>query len=125
MRVRVYRNLKHGRKAPPLYSIMHKGKVIDRRGQVLLSDAKFLVSEAGRQRVIKERQKNVHAFVEGNLVDEHGVFGIDAHTQKDLPARITYNPYVSGSFMWDGTAVRGARAVLLNERGVTAAYVEI
>ena len=123
--VYVYRSLKHGRHAPPLYSIRQNGRVVARRARVLLTDATFVVHEKGRQRVLKEKRKNVHAFVKGRLVDHLGAFGIDADSPEDLPVKVTYNPYVSGHFMapqpWG--AVKGARGVLLNERGISAAYL--
>ncbi len=72
--VRVYRNLKHGRKTRPLYSIMQGGRVIARRHRVLLSGKNdyciFVVNEAGRQRVLKQKRKNVHAFVAGYLASD-------------------------------------------------------
>ena len=127
--VLVYRNLKHGKSSPPLYSIQQNGKVVDRRHRVLLSDASFVVREGGRQRVLKEKRKSVHAFVKGRLVDEHGVFGIDADTKSDLPIRITYNPYAGPDFIIKQELtyqpVKAARAVLLNERGMSAAYLEM
>lgn len=124
MRVAVYRNLRYGRKAPPLYSIQHKGKVIDRRHRVLLSNAKFVVREGGRKRVLREGRKNVHAFVVGDLVDERGIFGIDADSTKDFPMKVSYNPFKSECFTSPHGCVKGARGVLLNERGITAAYLE-
>ena len=123
MRVKVYRNLKHGRNTPPLYSIMHKGRVISRVSQVLLCDATFVVHESGRQRVLRDRCKNVHAFVVGLLVDEHGAFGIDANGP-NLPVTVTYNPYRSGYFESDHGPIKAARAVLLNASGISACYVE-
>jgi hypothetical protein len=48
MMVWVYRNLKHGRGARPLYSIMSKGRVIARRHRVLLTDCRLVVREGGR-----------------------------------------------------------------------------
>lgn len=94
----------------------------------MLTGAKFIVSEAGRQRVLKEKRKNVHAFVIGELVDDDGAFGQDADG-KDLPVRVTYNPYVAGTFMAEGlalnpTPVTGARGVLLNEHGMSACYLD-
>jgi hypothetical protein len=38
-------------------------------GKVVLIDAVFKVSQAGRERAIREGKRNVHAWVEGNLVD--------------------------------------------------------
>ena len=35
-----------------------------------LSNCQFKVSEAGRQRVLKEKRKNVHAGIVGNILDE-------------------------------------------------------
>lgn len=59
---------------------------------VLLDGVKFKVSEAGRQRVLKEKQKNVHAGVEGVLVD----FGNDIKT--NLNKAVSYNPYKGPNF---------------------------
>ena len=128
MRVRVYRNLKFGRNTTPLYSVMDKatGRVIERRERVLLANAKFIVREGGRQRVLREGRKNVHAFVEGDLVDERGIFGQDEHG-KDFPMRVTYNPYKAATFVTDGVLagvpVLTAWGVLINERGISACYI--
>ena len=119
--VLVYRNLKYGRKTPPLYSVMRRGKVIARLKCILLCDVTFVVRHAGRERAIREGRKNVHAFVRGILTDEKGAFGIDANG-RDLPVRIMYS--ILDGFRADGRAVKGARAVLLNERGMTACYLE-
>lgn len=126
MIVEVYRNLRHGRNARPLYSIRRPGgRVIYRRHRVLLSGAGFVVHEAGRQRALREGRKNVHAFVRGRLADSRGAFGIDANSRRDLPTKITYNPFQAGRFLGeDGAPVKAARAVLLNERGMSACYVE-
>jgi hypothetical protein len=129
--VKVYRNLRHGRKARALYSIMYQGRVMARRHRVLLSNAKFVVSEVGRQRVLKSGHKNVHAYVVGKLVSEEftpkgeipGCMGIDENGL-NLPWKIHYNPYLVGHFIGqDGKKVNGAGGVLLNEHGMTAAYI--
>jgi hypothetical protein len=133
--VKVYRNLKHGKDAKPLYSIMQDGRVKARRHQVLLSSAVFLVLESGRQRVLQQKRKNVHAFVIGKLVSDEftkhgetpGAYGIDEHGPS-LPARIRYNPYERGEFYCDNLtdkpfSVEGAGAVLLNAHGMSATYV--
>jgi hypothetical protein len=60
-------------------------KVVDYVEQIWLGDATFKVSEAGRQRVLKQKRKNVHAYIEGiaNAVPENLV-AFDS---------INYNPY--------------------------------
>lgn len=70
MKVFVYFNL-HKK----LFSIKalegsNKGRVIAHSSSVSLKDASCKVSEAGRQRVIKEKRKNVHAGVVGTLLEK-------------------------------------------------------
>ncbi len=126
--VYVYRNLRHGKNAEPLYSIMYKGKVIARRHRVLLSTCTFVVRKAGREKAILTGHKNVHAFVKGALTGRRGCMGMDA-TGKDFGMRIRYNPYLHSSFVYHapgmgyhGRPVRIAGAVLLNENGISACY---
>jgi hypothetical protein len=75
-----------------------KGRVIAHRDQALLFDAKFKVSEAGRQRVLKEKRKNVHAGVVGEWIDSSGDYAtIDAVAING--SAITYNPYKYSTFV--------------------------
>lgn len=67
-----------------------KGKVILHLSDFVLKDVTFKVSEAGRQRVIREKRKNVHAGVVGNLIDE--CIMSDA-------VSVTYNPYKNSTFV--------------------------
>jgi hypothetical protein len=92
-RVRVYKNLNKSRAMDSVvYSVKDKrsGLVIDYVERITLIDAKFIVSEAGRQRVLRERRKNVHAYIEGIPSD----LGIGEET-----AIITYNPYKFTTFV--------------------------
>lgn len=87
-KVRVYFNLhKH------LFSIQEKGqkgwRVVRHAEDITLYNVTFKVSEAGRQRVLKERKKNVHGYVEGYPSDYEGT----------LPTQIRYNPYKYDSFV--------------------------
>jgi hypothetical protein len=71
-----------------------------------LLDATFHVSEAGRQRVLRERVKNVHAYVRGTL---------SSTLAGDTPVR--YNPY-RDKFFNDGTnEIRTASRVNFNPEG--------
>lgn len=122
MRVYVYRNLKHGRSAKPLYSVMYRGKVIKHVRRILLDNVEFRVREGGRQRVLKEQRKNVHAFVIGNVV--RSVMGIDKNRDRHLSPNVRYNPFEAGYFQVipSGRPIRGAEAVLLNENGIHSYY---
>lgn len=87
-RVRVYWNLHRH-----CYSIQDASTrlVIDYSDSLVLADVTFKVSEAGRQRVLREGRKNVHAFVVGTVISEY-----------ENPAqwwKVSYNPYKGRDFM--------------------------
>lgn len=67
------------------------GLVVAHADKVSLSHAEFKVSESGRQRVLKEKRKNVHAGVVGYF-DPHNDF-------EGVSASATYNPYLYNSFV--------------------------
>lgn len=103
MRVFVYYNLHR-----KLWSIKalegeNKGRVIAHSNYVLLADAHGKVSEAGRQRVLREKRKNVHAGIVGTLagLDAEALRGLSeiTHGQRGWFSRITYNPYKYESFV--------------------------
>lgn len=67
MRVKAYRNLNIGCISLQAVSGEFKGKVIAHVHSVHLLRCKMIVHESSRQSVIKKQQKNVHAWVEGDL----------------------------------------------------------
>ena len=72
-----------------LFSVTYKGRVVGHFDQVILDEPVFRVSEAGRKRVLREKRKNVHAFVYGRVSKHPSSF-------KNEPqgfSRIGYNPY--------------------------------
>ena len=72
--------------------------VIAHRDEVLLEDVTFKVSEAGRQRVLREKKKNVHAVMRGTWVDMNGGQEIVMQSGRD----IMYNPYKAPTFEFAG-----------------------
>ena len=85
-KVRVYFNLH--RKQLSVQEKTPKGwRVWLHASKVTLENVTFKVSEAGRQRVLRERKKNVHAFVEGDLV----LLGGSKIQPRVL---VSYNPYL-------------------------------
>ena len=121
--VLVYRNLKHGRKSAPLYSVMQNGRVVRRTHAIMLRDVRFIVRESGLQKVLQEGRKNVHAVAKGFVTSS--AFGTDRFGR--LACTVCYNPYNGGHFfIADGNTlasrVDGAQAVILNRHGMMAAY---
>ena len=83
------------------YSIMdhsgeRKGLVIVYADEILLSSVEFKVSEKGRQRVIKEKRKNVHAYVIGRFEDPNFAFWVGR--LKSIK-EAEYNPYRHRTFV--------------------------
>lgn len=111
----VYYNLHKG-----LWSIKategeHKGKVVAHCEQVGLMDAKPKVSESGRQRVIAEQKKNVHAGITGCLLWIDG-----ASVNTETTRQVSYNPYKKPHFVYtdDLTEYKGSDYAILKDKSV-------
>lgn len=101
----IYRNLRTGG-----FSVRHRGLVADRFHPDDTSAAfgvSFKVNELGRQRVLHERQKNVHAFV----VAEGYATCLPAQDEGKYP-EIKYNPYTRDCFTIYGAKIETAEIVL-------------
>lgn len=81
--VRIYKNLHNGK-----FSIKQQGHVVAHVDTFKITDVTFKVSEAGRQRVILENKKNVHAYVCGRLLKVNEEYNVGRFWVKT-----TYNPY--------------------------------
>lgn len=90
----IYRNVTKN-----TFSIRHRGKVIDHAETILAKNAHFSVSETGRQKVLRTRQKNVHAYV----VCESYVQIKMVRTRR--LTEVTYNPYKQKEFESNGKSV--------------------
>lgn len=85
--VRVYRNL-----LKKCWSVKDGRNPIRHKVSLCLKNVRFRVWEGGRQRVLREQRKSVHAFAEGDLSDNWADAWSVCHTQ------VTYNPYKCGAF---------------------------
>lgn len=102
--VKVYRNLRN-----KMFSIADAstGLVLAHSRTVRLAGATFVVNEAGRQRVLREKQKNVHAYVVGTFVGT-----LEAAQRHEA----TYNPYKCETFVTStGEALHEAASVTLRD----------
>ena len=126
---RVYRNLRHS-----CYSIQRhilgRWLVVAHADRLMLTNVSFKVSEAGRNRVLKTRQKNVHSYAYGFFSESGmGVSAFDPPTVGNLlPAKITYSPYQHNRFFCqnltdDSFDVEGARFVKFDESGLTGSHL--
>jgi hypothetical protein len=89
--VEVYRNL-HKK----CWSVRQNGIVLFHCRNICLKNVRFYVSERGRQRVLFEHQKNIHAWVIGYIVQSTE---IDDNTKDGSGLDVTYNPYKYDSFV--------------------------
>ena len=92
------------------------GKVVTHLNSCVVAAAKFVVNQKGRERVLRERKKNVHAFVRGNLLMTKMPGRIEGYTGWD---EVSYNPYKGPKFVAQSTGKALARShlVLLNTEG--------
>jgi hypothetical protein len=109
--IRVHWNLhKH------CYSVVDikTGRVVEHTvGPIYLEKVRFVAQPAGRARVLREKRKNVHAYVRGSRLDgmpasAPAVGGTWPSSVPPMP--IHYNPYTAGHWWWlnPDTPVDGA-----------------
>jgi hypothetical protein len=114
MKVRVYFNL-HRKQLSVQHKTPSGWRLWRHAEQVTLENPRFRVSEPGRQRVLREKRKNVHALIEGDLVLTEGA--------PITPATaVTYNPYKMATFQTveAGEPVRSAKYAIINGRKILA-----
>ena len=88
--IRVYYNLRK-----KIFSVQEKvagsWKVVEHTHNLAIRNVTFKVSEAGRQRVLREKRKNVHAFVLGDRCE---------NVPKSVARiEVSYNPYKGPNFV--------------------------
>ena len=74
-----------------------KGRVVLHSDHVLLEHAAPKVSEKGRQRVLREKRKNVHAGIVGTLVS---TLAPQYYTIPEGAPEMSYNPYKGPTFYY-------------------------
>ena len=89
MRVEVYFNL---HKKTFSVRSAKSGKVLLHTDEVHIENPEFVVRQSGRNRVLSEGRKNVHAFVRGDAT-------FFRYTNRPMLDTLTYNPYKYVSFV--------------------------
>ena len=109
--VHVYRNLHR-----KCWSVRQDGLVKAHCESVELINCDLVVQPAGRAKVLREKKKNVHAYVKGKI----------SLNQQDftLPTKLWYNPYEAGTFQGkrsdrEPVAISQANRVTLGSKGAS------
>ena len=123
-----------------MLSVRVNGKVVAHAPAIVLDNPTFHVSEAGRQRVLKSRRKNVHAWVSGDwngwlhtgiyaaigsvIREESGaktLLSFLDHIIRDS-VEVTYNPYKFSTFVLakDGSPIKNARYAVIHGKKIYA-----
>ena len=96
---RVYRNLHKGNFSIQSYQQEKRGyRVTDRASIAVFENCSFKIYETGRQKVIREKKKGVHAYVEPKSYKH-----LDERMDVSKFREIYYNPYKHDSFVYKDT----------------------
>lgn len=100
-----------------VWSIKRGGRVREHAAEVMVlpldgKPVRFVVSEPGRQRVLREKRKNVHAYVRGNAYLANGMAtcNFDELFPLDRIVQVSYNPYRGGKFYRKDTGAEVSEA---------------
>ena len=96
------------------WSVKQDGLVKAHADKLEMWDCSFRVNQKGREKVLKEKRKNVHAGILGRVNDIGGTIMVGTE--------VTYNPYKYDSFVSkeDGHPISRAKKVFLrveNKKG--------
>ena len=100
----IYRNLRTGG-----FSVKYRGIVIDHSDSLIASNVEFRVSESGRQRVIYEKRKNVHAYAAAESYRKV------QQVKVDKLEKITYNPYLDKKFKICSREINTANKIVFKQ----------
>jgi len=104
-KVEVYRCLNRKGK---IYSIRQRGVVVAHTDNIVLEDCEFVVNASGKKKAIETKERNVHAFIRGTIIDKEVV----------PLERVTYHPFSEVGFVSNGEVIEKAKGVVINHSGV-------
>ena len=94
-KVFVYKNLHLG-----CWSIKQDGLVKMHTTDICMWDCSFRVSQKGREKVLKEKRKNVHAGITGYIDDDWDVHPVGTLKSRKPKTKLAmYNPYRHTTFV--------------------------
>lgn len=119
--IRIYRNLT---KKGKWFSVIQGGRTVAHTTAICVKDCSFHVNEATRQRILRTKRKEFHAYIQGYYTTSG--MGTTA-ARNDLPVNIVYNPYKYKRFTCNNLTineweVKDAMFAICNAEGVRASY---
>lgn len=120
LKVFIYWNITRGVWSVKALQGPDRGRVIKHATDITLTDCVFKVSEAGRQKVLAQKVKNVHARVVGYL---------NSPVESEVSGEhidVTYNPYKFSTFVNRANneePVHTARIVKMNQNRSVQAFI--
>ena len=110
----VYRNLHYRDCVRYSVKSLASGRVVAHKAFVHLKGVKLKVSKAGRDRVLRDRRKNVHAGVVGTMAGDDESMAVSGWI------KVKYNPYKYDSFVLADTEqpIHEAKEAYISEEGV-------
>lgn len=84
------------------FSVQKHGIVVFHADYLKLRDVEFRVRVGGKEKVRKEKSKNVHAFVIG-ILEDFCEYPCEEMPEEPVGEIITYNPYLYDSFVFRKT----------------------
>lgn len=100
-----------------IWSVRINGHVIFHANELMLTNCKFRVGKKGREKCIRDRVRNVHAYATGDLTMDVRKFPIDKTVD------IWYNPYLSDTFMVGTNPIYECQYAIFDSRGKVKAKV--
>ena len=128
MKVFIYFNLHRKCFSVKALEGTNKGRVVAHVSDAVIHSPTFKVSEAGRQRVLREKKKNVHAGVVGLWFDDEYNASRTVEHSAMLGRAVTYNPYRFDSFVYKATETPindRPRVAALHSDGVKASMYAV
>jgi hypothetical protein len=112
--IRIYRNLNASPSGEKGCWSVKQGTVKFHCRTIFLKNVTFLVNEKIRLRVVKNKRKEVHAFVMGEIIERPTFFTVDIDAQW-----IYYNPYKCSTFVTGNSPIYQACICALVKHGHT------
>jgi len=103
-------------------SVRRGGRVQLHTDTLMLEDVKFAVQPAGREKVLKQKRKNVHAFVRGNYEPIKAKDIMDLSKSVYNWVKVYYNPYKTKTFVVTktGKPIHEAIRVIIKNKEIWA-----